>query len=590
MKYSHLFRATKYIWDNQRKLIVVSLLFSVVLGVSPYWSLLVTKNLLNEITSLFSQSGNSFNNVIKYVFLQFGVQILISVLSYMDSYYENKFLLVLGEKLNIELFDKMKEIPLIVFDDPNFHNHLSRIDNLAEMYWAPFKATKDLVKTLINIFSYALILLTVHWIILIICLFAAIPMFVVNSKISKESFGLLVANSSINKEMHFLSYLMKNKQYAKELKLFGLHSFFISRWSKKYVENSNKVVLMEKKHIKYNLLGETINSIFYIACSIFIIVVLMKTKNVLVGNFVITNQSLVNIQGSFNKFAALYAQLKTSSYFLEDQHKFMETSSYHERGNISLSAPPSHIILQNVSFKYPNHIEFALKNITLSIKKGDRVAILGANGSGKSTLIKCMVGLYREYEGGIFIDGLNQKLIEELTLYKKVSIIFQDYIKYPFTIKENILFGDVDREEDITCIEESCMKTQMHTYINKLPKKYDTYLGNYLEQGVDLSEGQWQKIAISRALYRDSEIIIMDEPTSSLDSESEAMIYKDLLNNNKDKTIIFVSHRIATAELADLIVIMKEGEIIEQGSHNELIEKRGEYFRLTSMKKEYSKS
>ncbi|WP_340012218.1 ABC transporter ATP-binding protein [Paenibacillus sp. FSL H7-0690] len=590
MSYKLLIWSTKYVWKERKSLIISSLFCSIILGIAPYFSLMITKNFLNEVSNFIKTSSNSslYYNIIILLAAQFILQITVTGISYCEQYFEKKNLLILEHTLVIEMVNKLSKIPLLLFDDPEFHNHLSRINsNISERFWSPIRNMKDLIRILISVGSYAFILWSINWELMIICALVTVPLFYIYSVLGKNKFKLSVENSPLVKEMSYLYSILNDRNHAKEIRAYSLYFYFTNKWSEKYKEQTNKIISLEKKQYFIKIGTESINSIFYIFISVFILFLIKKAVSVQIGDFVVVNQALINTQGALNRLSMCYSDIKINLLYLKDLHNFLELEEKSQEENINFPSgnSSSFLNLHNVTFKYPNQTHPAIVDINISIEKGEKIAIIGNNGSGKTTLIKCLVGLFSEYQGEIEISGENIKNIKDEELREKFAIIFQDFLKYPYSIKDNISFGNVNNDLDnLDAIVLASEKTGIHDTVMELPEKYNTYLGNFIKPGIDFSGGQWQKLALSRAIYRNSDILVLDEPTASLDSQSEIQIFKELLSTAHEKTVIFISHRISSAKYADKIIMMNQGRITEQGSHDQLIAEGGEYYKIYSTK------
>lgn len=235
---------------------------------------------------------------------------------------------------------------------------------------------------------------------------------------------------------------------------------------------------------------------------------------------------------------------------------------------------------KNVSFIYPDSKRSILKNFNLIIKSGEKIALVGENGAGKSTIIKLLLRFYDVTEGEITINGTNIKNIDLNAWQGRIGALFQDFIKYQFTLKENVIYGDLEKQDDLKAIHDALKKSGANNFLHTLPKRIDNVVGKMFDNGIDLSGGQWQKLALARAFFRDAPILILDEPTSAIDAKAEYEIFQNVQNLQKDKTVIIISHRFSTVRNADRILVLDEGKIIEEGSHEKLMKEKGLYAEL----------
>ena len=278
------------------------------------------------------------------------------------------------------------------------------------------------------------------------------------------------------------------------------------------------------------------------------------------------------IQNIVGKIFGIYKD----SLYVENIEKYFNYKPKNMNGTQSIKNI-STIEFKDVSFKYPNRSTYALKNINFKINKGEIFAIVGENGSGKTTLIKLLNGLYNDYEGNILINGIEIRDIEKKSLRNCLGTLFQDYNKYQFTIKENIGFGSINNVDNMKKIKESAIKGGADNFINSLPNNYLQQVGYWFEGGTQLSGGQWQKLGLSRLFMKNADCLILDEPTSSLDPVSELSVFKQLYNNNDNKINIIITHRFINTNIANQILVLKNGIIVEKGTHMELVKRNGLY-------------
>jgi ABC-type multidrug transport system fused ATPase/permease subunit len=317
---------------------------------------------------------------------------------------------------------------------------------------------------------------------------------------------------------------------------------------------------------------------------IYFIISLIKKSSLTIGGYVTLIQAIQQIQSYLNTATFNATNIMQQSLYLNDYFEFMNFTedkvdlSTVENKNFPNSLSRE-ISFKQVNFSY-NNSKKVIDNITLNINAGEKVAIVGENGSGKTTLIKCLLGLYEISSGDILFDGVSIKSINKKDLTENVTALFQDFQKYSYTVKENIAFGNINSMDNMELISKNAKLTGADIIINKLDQGYNTYLNRDLYNGEDLSGGQWQKIALSRAMIRNSQIIILDEPTSALDPFSENKIYEQFNSLTSDKTVIYISHRMSTTRFADRILVLKDGKIIEDGSFEKLMSKQGEFFQM----------
>jgi len=291
-------------------------------------------------------------------------------------------------------------------------------------------------------------------------------------------------------------------------------------------------------------------------------------------------QSIQNLQDSFAILTNSLSSFYESCLYIDDLRQFFRSKEREDNRKQLHIKRIEEIEVCNLTFRYMDQLKPAIQNVRFKILPGQKIAIVGENGSGKTTLIKCLTGLYETEPGMIRINGQPIQQIHLESYQERIAVLFQDFIRYHFSAKENIGFGNLPLLDDLEKIREAAKQSGVDEYLCSLPEKYDSILGRYFDGGQELSGGQWQKIALARALFRESDLIVLDEPTSALDPRSEVEIIELLFDITQDKAVLFITHRLGAACMADYILVMQDGMIVEQGSHEELLRLGGVYSKL----------
>jgi ATP-binding cassette subfamily B protein/ATP-binding cassette subfamily C protein len=368
-----------------------------------------------------------------------------------------------------------------------------------------------------------------------------------------------------------------------ELRLYGVVRHLLDLRKKLRDKDEKQRVLFERSYIFKRLGGDIVEAFGEIIALIYITLQIVHRMQP-IGQFLYVQQIVTRAFGGLRGLISEMSGITKDFANLFDYQEFMELPRG-RGGTIKLKKQPDILSVANISFAYPHAQRSSLHDVSLEIKRGDHIAIVGENGAGKSTLIKILTGLYEPTSGRVVLDGTNLEEFDIASWHRYLGVLQQDYLSYGFaTAKDNILYGDVTAGFNEQRFQQALKRAQAKEFLEKLPKGVDNYVIDWMEhedgtKGVDLSGGQWQRLALARNFYRDSPIIILDEPTSAIDALAESRIFADLLGDKK-KTIITISHRLTTVEKADTIYMLQAGTIVEQGTHKELVEKKGEYYRM----------
>lgn len=490
----------------------------------------------------------------------------------------------MSAKLNIYTTDKIMkciaDLPMEYFDKSENYDKIQKVNTESNMRsMSIIKTLINLIQGILTMLGTVIILLQVNWIILIILFFLCIPTLVLSLNLSFEKYNIYNARVKDMRFISFLKNMMSEYENIKELRVNLSSEFFINYIDKKYREFLKVDRKIQSKYSFKMIVMDCIEQIIICSMRIYLLINVV-IRNMSIGQLSLHINSIDNFRNSIITILNTMASIYEDGLYVNNLFEFLEIKNNIMRENQKYIQEISKVEFRHVWFKYPNTEKYILEDINFVIEKGKSYSFVGLNGSGKTTIIKLILNLYNPTRGEILVNDINLSNIDMEEYLSKIGVVFQDFMKYPLTISENISIASVRQMNNKNKIEKAAKLSGADQFINKLPKKYDTSLFREWEDGVQLSIGQWQKIAISRAFLEDFPVIILDEPTASLDAYAEFELYKKFKDIVKNKTSILIAHRFSTIKLADLIYVIKNGKIIESGSHNELMKLNGEYAYL----------
>ena len=600
--FSRLFYIFELVWKTGKWILISLILIALMEGLLPIATSLISKEILNELQSVISarvlseSSGVATQTVFwgsmaMFLLIFFFIfRILSSLISRLNSAITR----VAGEKVvryvRVQIMEKAKAVDLASFDMPDFYESLENANREAgNKPIHVLSSTLHSISLIISLVSYIIILATAPgmWWTAIVMLVVSVPSAIINFTYRKKNFMYMRRKSIDRRQMNYYSELMVNKDMVKEIRMFGLADEFIGRYDSvfsKYYSGIRKLIIKENFwHITTTLISSVINCVFFA-----VIAILVFEGRIQIGDYQLYTNSLTSIATTVASLISISATVYEGTLFIDNLISFMNEKPTVvpsvEKPIIPEYGAPHTIEFKNVSFSYPGTSRKVIDGVSFKIEQGETLVLVGLNGAGKTTLLKLLTRLYDPTDGEILLDGRNIKEYDVNALYKLFGIIFQDFGKYAVTVSENIAFGDISDTADNARIRNAARQANAEDYIMSLPNAYDTSLMKYFDQnGIELSIGQWQKLSIARAFYSDSDIIILDEPTASLDAIAEQEIFNQFDHLRKGKTTIFVSHRLSSATIASKIIVLEDGKLIEEGNHKELMALGGKYHKLFSV-------
>jgi len=582
--FHRLFYMYRLVWDASPWVLFLMIFMSVFNGVTPVIGATIRAELINSLADAYVGMVDfpTIRRLLVFLFVyNFAIRIVHTVNNVINRISGD----IVTNHIKLKIMNKAKTIDLASFDMPEFYAKLDNANREAgSRPMNILNSSFGLISTLISMVSFIGILWAINPAAPIIIIILAIPSAAVNFVYRAKNVDYIKQRTKDRREMGYFGGLVTNQHLVKEIKMFHLADTFIERYNtvfRKYFRGQKRLVVEEHAwHMAISIVTTTVN------CLLFLYIANQVVEgNIQVGDYSLYTGALGSISGSVNNFINTTAAIYESTLFIDNMISFMEEECTIVPRLAEPVMPVRHtahtIQLENVSFRYPGTERDVIKNVNLSINAGETLVLVGLNGAGKTTLIKLITRLYDPTEGRILLDGRDIRDYDVTELYRIFGIIFQDFGHYATTISENIHFGQIDREIDPEAVRDAARQSDADSFIETLPDQYDTPLMRIFEKnGTELSGGQWQKLAIARAFYGDSDILILDEPTAALDPMAEQEIFNEFDRLRQDKTTIFVSHRLSSATTASKIVVMEYGEVIEEGSHAELMAKKGRYHTL----------
>ncbi|MBU2922726.1 ABC transporter ATP-binding protein/permease [Winogradskyella psychrotolerans] len=580
-------RFFKEIWKVNKSLFLLSAFCRLIGALLPVVILWIGKLIIDEIILQISLDNPEYYTLWTYVAVEFGLIILSDLISRAISLTDG----LLGDEYNIAtsvtIIKKTNQINISLLEDSEFYDKLERARTQTTGRVALMSNVLGQAQSAISITTLIAGLIYFEPYLIILLVLSIIPSFINEVRYSQRQYSLARSWTSERRELDYLRFIGANDKTAKEIKLFGLTDFVVNRFknlSEEYYQ-LNKTLAIKRSALGFlfNVLG----SLSYYGAYVFIIyrvlsgAITLGELTFLSGSF---NRLMRNLQDFFSKFT----RISESALYLKDYFDFIDISIVSKvKENIPL---PKHITkgfeFKDVHFAYPNSEVEILKGISFNLKAGEKLAFVGQNGAGKTTLIKLLLRFYEPTSGEILLDGININRFNIAEYQKYFGVIFQDFFRYEFTVRENIAIGNIDELENQSKIENAAELSLANDVIAELKHGYNQQLGKRFSNGQELSGGQWQKVALARAYMKNAEVMILDEPTSALDARAESEVFGRFIGLTEGKTSIIISHRFSTVRQANRILVLEHGKVLEIGTHEELMTNKNLYSELFSLQAE----
>jgi ATP-binding cassette, subfamily B, bacterial len=572
----------RIVWQSAPKVVACSLLLRFVVALIPVGMLAITKLIIDAIYAYTSHQHALPSLFWWLVALEFGLASLATILNRLieltDSVIADKY----THFISTRIMAHAASLDLTSYEDPAFYDKLERARVQGTDRLGMIQSVGRLVQQFTTTVSLiASIYLVSPWI-LVVLVACLVPAFVGETHFAFLTYSLNFRQTRARREMDYLRVIGGSKESAKELKLFGLAPFFVDRFSALSHNIHRENIALATRRFYFGALLTLLGTFGYYGTYAYAIyetvigILTLGTLTFLAGAIAGTSS---NIQAVFTTFSSIADQ----ALFLGDLLELLAVRPKVFSKPGALPAPrhiQSGIEFRNVFFSYPGNSRPILRDINFSLQPAERIALVGENGQGKTTIVKLILRLYDVTAGQILLDGIDLREYDLESLWRIVGVIFQDFMRYEMTASENIAVGGIDERANPFRIRAAAQKSLAEEVIRKLPAHYEQILGRRFEGGVDLSGGEWQKIALARAYMRDAQLLILDEPTAALDARSERNVYQRFADLTEGKMSLLISHRFSTVRMADRIFVLDSGKIIEQGSHHQLLLCGGRYAEL----------
>ena len=572
----------KIVWESGPLVVSLGLFLRLLSSLLPLAVLWITRLIIDFIYRILAHHQPVPRSLWWLVGAEFGLALFGSLITrgtdFLDQLLADKY----TRHISIRVMKHASQLDLIAYEDPVFYDRLERARVQATDRLGMIQSIGRLVQQVITAASLSIsILLFSPWLLLLL-VGGILPAFLGESHFAFLGYALNFRQTPIRRQLDYLRVLGGSREAAKELKLFGLKDFLVERFSRLsdeiYVNNVN----LARRRLLAGSFLSMIGTAGYYAAYVYVI---WRTVSgaISLGTFTFLAGAIVQASSNIQQVFSTLSSIADQALFLTDLLAFFQMEPTIKTKPTALPAPRPIVRgfeFRDVTFTYPGVSRRVLNGLNFHLHAGERVALIGENGEGKTTLVKLMTRLYDPSEGQILLDGIDLREYDLDDLYREIGVIFQDFMRYEMTARENIAVGQIAARDNLRMLKAAAVKSMANEVIERLPHDYDQMLGRRFESGVDLSGGEWQKVALARAYLRDAQVLILDEPTAALDARSEFEVFKRFAELTSGKTALFISHRFSTVRMADRIVLLENGRIAEDGSHDELSRLGGKYAEM----------
>jgi ATP-binding cassette subfamily B protein len=592
--FSGMPRALKLVWDAHPSLTVLLGATTLLQALLPAATAWVGKLTVDAVVNTLAQPSAGLGLVTRPLVYGIGIALAGLILNTLNQFSQDILRDLLTLRINAQVMEKALSLDLETFETPHKQDMLERATQ--EASFRPLMMLQQtflLMQSTITLITLVVLMFRFSAWVMLLLLVTGLPALYVQSRLARESFEMHSLRAPAWRRLSYYNFLITASHFVKEIKLFGLGRLLLDRYKAVYEQFMRENRTLAVRRNVANIALQGLGQAGYYAAYLLVILQTLSRRLTL-GDLTLYSAVLLQAPMMAQSLMHILANIYEQNLFIGNLFEYLALKPRIPPGGQGRAAPAvirQGVEFHHVTFRYPGASQDALHDINLTLRPGEKIALVGENGAGKTTLVKLLTRLYDPTSGAITLEGVDLRELDPASLHQRIGVIFQDFVQYHLTARENIGFGQVEALDDAARVQAAAQKSGAHPILAALPQGYDTMLGRWFagpgeKDGHDLSIGQWQKVALARAFMRDAPVLILDEPTASLDARAEYEIFVRFRELAADRTAILISHRFSTVRMADRILVLEGGHILEQGTHSELLALGGRYASLFNLQAE----
>lgn len=584
----HYGRSFVISWKASPLLFIIRVLYELILVAIPIISLYLSRSVINILSypNYSGQKADFFKYIALIIIMQLISMLLKRLMGNLSTIYND----LIGKQIDLEIIDQINKLDISYFDNPKFHDEMQNAIRDSKTLQSLVWMSLTFVRSIVQLGSYLTIMIGLNPLLPILIFVCSLPGVFIDKYVAKKQYDWQLSRARNDRKLGYLKGLLQSKGNAKDLRVFDIQDYIKNRFLQMWDE-----WFKEKKHLEnFKLLVTSLASILPIFASTIVLIVVgvgIIDGNMTVGDYSLYGGAATQLLSAVVQFTGVINKSYESEMRLSRYADFLKLEPLVKNTGKKIVEEVNSIEFRNVSFTYPHTDIKILKNVSFTINKNQSLALVGLNGAGKSTIVKLILRLYDPDSGQILVNGVNLKDYDIHSYYKCIGAVFQDFCRYDLKVRETIALTDIDGIDDDERVLKAYKSAEINIDVDQLKDGIDTYLGKTFDpEGLELSGGNWQKVAIAQAFFKNSSLMLFDEPNAALDPDAERNLFEKMVELGHSKCVIYVTHRLSAATTASQILVISDGECVEMGTHSELIKKKGLYYDLFNKQAEFYRS